>query len=174
MAQRYDAEHAREHAQAHAQDVLNRWCVLAEQRLDHLIELYESGRWRRYHSENAFMENLREAKIVVETWRVLARREATPDNRAIDWSWLDQPAEVPPAIQDEPEQSSARLLGTAAVHAALASIVALQEDAAVEADDARPARKRHQAPNSRPGSCPICAPFRSVIRCCSITCCSGS
>lgn len=136
MAQRYDAEHAREHAQAHAQDVLNRWCVLAEQRLDHLIELYESGRWRRYHSENAFMENLREAKTVVETWRVLARREATPDNRAIDWSWLDQPAEVPPAIQDEPEQSSARLLGTAAVHAALASIVALQEDAAVEADDA--------------------------------------
>ena len=130
MTQRYDAGHA----QAHAQDILNRWYVLAERRLDHLIELYESGRWRRYHSENAFMENLREAKAVVETWRVLARREATPDNRAIDWSWLDQPAEASPAIQDE--QSSARLLGTAAVHAALASIVVLQDDAAVEADDA--------------------------------------
>lgn len=133
MTQRYDAGHA----QAHAQDILNRWYVLAERRLDHLIELYESGRWRRYHSENAFMENLREAKTVVEIWRVLARREATPDNRAIDWSWLDQfdqPAEVSSAIQDE--QSSARLLGTAAVHAALASIVVLQDDAAVEADDA--------------------------------------
>jgi hypothetical protein len=60
---------------------------------------------------------------------MLAHREATPDNRAVDWSWLDQPAETPPVIQQEVEQPSVRLLGTAAVHAALASIVPLQEEA---------------------------------------------
>jgi uncharacterized repeat protein (TIGR03809 family) len=133
MAQRYDAEHAN----AHAQDILDRWCIIAEQRLDYLTELYESGRWRRYHSENAFMENIREAKSAVETWRTLAHREATPDNRAVDWSWLEQPAAAPPVIQEVIEQPSVRLLGTAAVHAALASTVPLQSDAEVahHADD---------------------------------------
>jgi uncharacterized repeat protein (TIGR03809 family) len=138
MTQRYDAGYARKHVQDHAQDILDRWCGIAEQRLDHLIELYESGRWQRYHSERAFMENLREAKTAVETWRALARREATPDDQTIDRSWLDQPVEASPAtqeMQDEAGQSPARLLGTAAVHAALASIMSLPEDAAVEAND---------------------------------------
>ena len=52
--------------------VLDRWRVLAEQRLEHLTELFESGRWRRYHSERTFLENIREAKEAVETWRSLA------------------------------------------------------------------------------------------------------
>jgi uncharacterized repeat protein (TIGR03809 family) len=53
-------------------DVLARWCTLAEQRLDYLTELFESGRWRRFHSETAFLENIKEAKIAVETWRKLS------------------------------------------------------------------------------------------------------
>jgi len=52
--------------------VLDRWRLLAEQRLEHLTELFESGRWRRYHSELTFLENIREAKEAVETWRNLA------------------------------------------------------------------------------------------------------
>jgi len=52
--------------------VLDRWRLLAEQRLEHLTELFESGRWRRYHSELTFLENIREAKDAVETWRGLA------------------------------------------------------------------------------------------------------
>ena len=80
MAQRYEP--------GRAQDILARWCAIAEQRLDHLTELYETGRWRRYHSEIAFMENIREAKAAVETWHALARREATLDNAAVDFSWL--------------------------------------------------------------------------------------
>src|SRR6185312_8130540 len=113
MTQRYDAGLARKHFQDYAQDILDRWCRIAEQRLDHLIELYESGRWRRYHTERAFMENLLEAKTAVETWRALARREAMPNDRAIDESTLDQPAEASPAMQDEAGQSPARLMGTA-------------------------------------------------------------
>jgi hypothetical protein len=53
-------------------NVLDRWRMLAEQRLEHLTELFESGRWRRYHSERTFLENIKEAKDAVETWRGLA------------------------------------------------------------------------------------------------------
>jgi uncharacterized repeat protein (TIGR03809 family) len=88
MAQRPDL--------ARAQEILDRWCALAEQRLDHLTELFETGRWRRYHSESSFLENIQEAKKAVETWRSLASREASLDNSAVDISWLNSPKPVPP------------------------------------------------------------------------------
>jgi uncharacterized repeat protein (TIGR03809 family) len=88
MAQRRDA--------ARAQEILDRWCALAEERLDHLTELFETGRWRRYHSELSFLENIQEAKSAVETWRKLATREAALDNSAIDISWLNGSKPVPP------------------------------------------------------------------------------
>jgi len=69
-------------------EIVARWCTLAEQRLEYLIELFDSGRWRRFFGEEAFLENIREAKIAVETWRNLLSCEASPDNRAIDLSWL--------------------------------------------------------------------------------------
>jgi uncharacterized repeat protein (TIGR03809 family) len=53
-------------------ELVARWCALAEQRLQHLTEMFESGRWRRYYSEVAFLENIREAKLAVETWRGLS------------------------------------------------------------------------------------------------------
>jgi uncharacterized repeat protein (TIGR03809 family) len=56
-------------------DIAARWCALAEQRLEHLTEMFETGRWRRYHSELAFLENIQEAKRAVETWRALATGE---------------------------------------------------------------------------------------------------
>ena len=88
MAQRVDA--------ARGQEILDRWCALAEQRLEHLTELFETGRWRRYHSELSFLENIQEAKSAVETWRRLATREASLDNSAVDLSWLNSPKPVPP------------------------------------------------------------------------------
>ena len=88
MAQRMDA--------SRGQEILYRWCALAEQRLDHLTELFETGRWRRYHSELSFLENIQEAKSAVETWRRLATREAALDNSAIDISWLNSSRPVPP------------------------------------------------------------------------------
>ena len=53
-------------------DVLGRWRMLAEQRLDYLTQLFESGRWRRFYGEVAFLENIKEAKVAVETWRGLS------------------------------------------------------------------------------------------------------
>jgi uncharacterized repeat protein (TIGR03809 family) len=136
MTQRDDAGRARDH------HILNRWCKIAEQRLDYLVELYESGRWRRFHSEHAFTENILEAKAAVETWRALARREVTTNDQTIEGPTIDQPAETSPITQDETGQPSARLLGTAAVHAALASIVSLPEDTLVEANDDVPAEEQ--------------------------------
>jgi hypothetical protein len=80
MTDRFDVTRGR--------DIVARWCALAEQRLEYLTELFETGRWRRFHSELAFLENIREAKAAVETWRDLSRREASYDNTAIDMSWL--------------------------------------------------------------------------------------
>ena len=88
MAQRLDV--------ARGQEILERWCALAEQRLDHLTELFETGRWRRYHTELSFLDNIQEAKRAVETWRRLATREASLDNSAVDISWLNSPKPVPP------------------------------------------------------------------------------
>jgi uncharacterized repeat protein (TIGR03809 family) len=88
MAQRADV--------TRAQEILDRWCTLAEQRLEHLTELFETGRWRRYHSELSFLENIQEAKTAVETWRSLATREASLDNTTVDISWLNSPKPVPP------------------------------------------------------------------------------
>src|ERR1700686_5797363 len=73
---------------ARGRDIVARWCVLAEQRLEYLTELFETGRWRRFHSELAFLENIQEAKTAVEIWRDLATREASRDNSAVDISWL--------------------------------------------------------------------------------------
>jgi uncharacterized repeat protein (TIGR03809 family) len=73
---------------ARGRNVVARWCALAEQRLEYLTELFETGRWRRFHSELAFLENIQEAKTAVEIWRDLSVREASRDNSAVDISWL--------------------------------------------------------------------------------------
>ena len=85
---------------ARGRDIVARWCVLAEQRLEYLSELFETGRWRRFHTELDFLENIQEAKAAVEMWRDLLTREASRDNSAIDISWLGRgrpaPRRVPP------------------------------------------------------------------------------
>jgi uncharacterized repeat protein (TIGR03809 family) len=73
---------------ARGRDIVARWCDFAERRLEYLTELFETGRWRRYHTEQEFLENIQEAKAAVDTWRDLLTREASRDNAAIDMSWL--------------------------------------------------------------------------------------
>jgi uncharacterized repeat protein (TIGR03809 family) len=86
---------------ARGRNIAARWCVLAEQRLEHLTEMFETGRWRRYHSELAFLENMQEAKRAVQTWKALANGEDAPfapDERiALRWS----PA-LPPRMPVQP------------------------------------------------------------------------
>jgi uncharacterized repeat protein (TIGR03809 family) len=80
---------------ARGREIIARWCTLAEQRLEYLTELFETGRWRRFHTEAVFLENVQEAKKAVETWHTLLNQEAASDNSRVDTSWLDRKA-VPP------------------------------------------------------------------------------
>jgi uncharacterized repeat protein (TIGR03809 family) len=98
---------------ARGREIIERWCALAEQRLLHLTDMFESGRWRRYHSEAGFLENIQEAKTAVETWRLLLSQHASA-NSAIDMSWLDRRAPLPPRraslLRDEPRPAPPRSL----------------------------------------------------------------
>jgi len=48
-----------------------RWRKLAEQRLEHITDLFVTGRWRRYFSEKDFLDMVRQTKDAVATWRRL-------------------------------------------------------------------------------------------------------
>jgi uncharacterized repeat protein (TIGR03809 family) len=88
---------------ARGRDTVARWCNLAERRLEHLTELFETGRWRRYHSERAFLENIQEAKAAVETWRDLVAREAAPDHFKLELAGFGGKRPVPPRHDALPE-----------------------------------------------------------------------
>jgi uncharacterized repeat protein (TIGR03809 family) len=61
----------------HALDqVALKWRALAERRRAHLIELYQSGRWKRYYSEESFLRCMREAIRATERWADIAPRPA--------------------------------------------------------------------------------------------------
>ena len=72
--------------EAPRREVIARWCALAEQRLNYLIEMFESGRWRRFYTEVAFLENIREAKLAVETWRGLSMPDQAGSAPAVEWA----------------------------------------------------------------------------------------
>jgi uncharacterized repeat protein (TIGR03809 family) len=59
---------------AHALDqVAQKWRALAERRVAHLVELYESGRWRHYfYSEEQFLHRMREAIRLSARWAQIA------------------------------------------------------------------------------------------------------
>jgi uncharacterized repeat protein (TIGR03809 family) len=93
---------------ARGRNLVARWCNLAEQRLEHLTELFESGRWRRYHTELEFLENIQEAKAAVETWRDLLSREASLENTAIDMAWLGRRRTTPLLLTPLPRDEGFR------------------------------------------------------------------
>jgi len=64
---------------AAGRDVVARWRILARQRLDHLTELYESGRWKLYHTESDFLAMVHEARAVLKVWQNLAPPDAARD-----------------------------------------------------------------------------------------------
>jgi uncharacterized repeat protein (TIGR03809 family) len=57
----------------HALDeVAHKWRALAERRRAHFLELYHSGRWRRYYSEAQFLQRMRETIRLSERWAAIA------------------------------------------------------------------------------------------------------
>lgn len=65
-----------------AVDLTRKWRALAERRRAHLVDLYDSGRWRLYYSEQEFVLRLREAIGVVEKWSA-TERSATCEAAAL-------------------------------------------------------------------------------------------
>ena len=126
-------------------DIVARWCALAEQRLDHLTELFETGRWRRYHGEMEFLENIREAKAAVETWRNLLTREASLDNAAIDLSWLGRRREVAPPRSEAPANRAFGLSPTPAAIAPTLPVAAIGPELQPVLAEAPSAARRAEA-----------------------------
>lgn len=60
-----------------------KWRKIAEQRRDHHFELYRSGRWHHYYTEEEFLTEMRKAVALAERWVELApsrqEREAPAD-----------------------------------------------------------------------------------------------
>lgn len=71
-------------ASGYGRSLVVRWRILAQKRLDHLIELYQTGRWKLYHAESDFLEMVQEARAALKVWEELA-----PPDPA-----LDKPVEV--------------------------------------------------------------------------------
>ena len=52
---------------------------LAEKRRAHLVELYDTGRWKHYYTQEQLLVRMREAIRTVETWeRLGAAAEKRP------------------------------------------------------------------------------------------------
>ncbi len=49
-----------------------KWWALAERRRAHFVELYQTGRWKRYYGEEQFVLKLREAMKASERWAEIA------------------------------------------------------------------------------------------------------
>jgi len=52
--------------------IARRWCDLAERRRAYFIELYRSGRWKHYYSEEQFRSRMRDVLQAARKWDELA------------------------------------------------------------------------------------------------------
>jgi uncharacterized repeat protein (TIGR03809 family) len=56
--------------------VAQKWRDLADRRRAHFVELYHSGRWKHYYSEEQFLSRMRDAIRAAESWALIAPRPA--------------------------------------------------------------------------------------------------
>jgi len=63
----------------HGRNVVARWRLLAERRLNYLLELHESGRWPLYYTEPEFLSAVQEARTALKTWEQLAPADVVQD-----------------------------------------------------------------------------------------------
>jgi uncharacterized repeat protein (TIGR03809 family) len=58
-----------------------KWRALAERRLSYYEDMYSSGRWRHYYTEERFLMRLRDVVRAVRLWRELCGEPpAEPDS----------------------------------------------------------------------------------------------
>lgn len=64
-------------------EVARKWHDLAVRRRDHLADLYHSGRWRRYFTEQNFLALMRDTVRSVESWAAIAYPKAEAMDEAL-------------------------------------------------------------------------------------------
>jgi uncharacterized repeat protein (TIGR03809 family) len=52
----------------------------ARRALGHLVELYDSGRWRQLYKEDAFAEAVRQAREAVDHWSGVVAKSTSASN----------------------------------------------------------------------------------------------
>ena len=65
-------------------ELTRRWRDLAEKRRAHLIELYDSGRWKHYYTEEQLVVRMREAINMVDRWERLSAGSGMPHTIAAE------------------------------------------------------------------------------------------
>jgi len=60
------------------------WRDLAEKRRAYLIELYDSGRWKHYYTEEQLVARMREAINLADRWERLAAGRRGPHSIAAE------------------------------------------------------------------------------------------
>ena len=66
-----------------------KWRALAQQRCVHFDDLYRTGRWKRYYTEEKFLDELRQTMAMAGRWAKIAPR---PEEREA----AARPTEVEP------------------------------------------------------------------------------
>lgn len=74
----------------YTEHLARQWRALAERRRRALLEIYRSGRWRRYYTEEQLTALMRDAERDIGRWRELAGEPANDD------AGLLTPSLVPP------------------------------------------------------------------------------
>lgn len=69
------------HALRQFDQIAQKWRDLAERRRAYYVELYRSGRWKHYYSEEHFVVVMRDVMAVTERWEALAPKPV--DNAAV-------------------------------------------------------------------------------------------
>jgi uncharacterized repeat protein (TIGR03809 family) len=53
----------------------HKWRDLAERRRAYFVDLYQSGRWKHYYTEEQFLVRMREVILAAEAWARIAPDE---------------------------------------------------------------------------------------------------
>jgi uncharacterized repeat protein (TIGR03809 family) len=57
------------------QDIARKWRNIAERRSAHHVEMFYSGRWRHYYSDEDFLLTMRSAILMAKRWSAIAPDE---------------------------------------------------------------------------------------------------
>jgi uncharacterized repeat protein (TIGR03809 family) len=82
-------------------DVAQKWRDLAEQRRLYYVDLYESGRWKRYCSEEDMLLRLGDAARGAEAWAKIAPLPAAGNASTLQSGPLRRIPPLPPVAEPE-------------------------------------------------------------------------